>query len=54
MIQITSEELYKTAFFYAVGIISTFPYYEEIHSEEIADHLIQRAFDLLEGKNVQS
>lgn len=47
-----NEDVYKTAFYYAVGIISTFPYYEDIHPEEISDSFVQRALDLLEERNV--
>jgi hypothetical protein len=42
-----NEELYKRAFYYAVGIISSFPYYEELHPEEIAENIIQRVIDLV-------
>lgn len=47
MTQITNEELYGTAFYYAVGIISGFPYYEDIEPEEIAEDILQRAEDIL-------
>lgn len=47
MTQITNEELYSTAFYYAVGIISGFPYYEDIEAEEIAEDILQRAEDIL-------
>jgi hypothetical protein len=53
LIQITSEDLYKTAFYYAVGIISSFPYYEEMHPEEITDQIIQRAVDIIGERDVQ-
>lgn len=52
MTQITNEKLYVTAFYYAVGIISTFPYYEELHPEEIAENILQRAEDILLGNEV--
>lgn len=47
MTQITNEELYTTAFYYAVGIISGFPYYEDIHPDELVDDILQRAKDIL-------
>lgn len=47
MTQITNEELYGTAFYYAVGIISGFPYYEDMHPEELANNILQRAKDIL-------
>jgi hypothetical protein len=45
--QITNEEIYSAAFWYAVGIISGFDYYSEIHVEEIANDIIQRATDII-------
>lgn len=47
MTQITNEELYSTAFYYAVGIISGFPYYEDMNPEELANDILQRAKDIL-------
>lgn len=43
-----SEQLYSTALHYAVGIISTFPYYEEMHPEEILENILERAKDILQ------
>ena len=43
-------DLYKCAFYYAVGILSAMPYYEKMHPEEIVDNILQRAIDLLTTK----
>jgi hypothetical protein len=45
--QITNEEVYSAAFWYAVGIISGFDYYTSIPVEEIANDIIQRATDVI-------
>jgi hypothetical protein len=45
--QITNEELYETAFYYAVGVISGMPYYEDIPEEELVYGILQRAEDII-------
>lgn len=47
MTQITNEELYSTAFYYVVGIISGMEYYEDIPEEELIFGFLQRAEDIL-------
>lgn len=47
MTAITNEELFSAAFYYAVGIISGFPYYEDQHPEDIIDNILQRAEDII-------
>jgi hypothetical protein len=47
LIQITNEDLYSAAFYYAVGIISGMPYYENMHPEEIANNILLRAEDVI-------
>ena len=47
MTAITNEDLYSAAFYYAVGIISGFDYYSEMHPEEIASNILQRAEDII-------
>lgn len=47
MTQITNEDLFSSAFYYAVGIISGFPYYEEMNPEDIVDDILQRAKDII-------
>ena len=47
MTQITNEELYEIGFYYAVGIISGFPYYEDIPEEELVQNILQRAEDII-------
>lgn len=44
---ITNEELFSSAFYYAVGIISGFPYYEDMHPEDIVNDILQRAEDVI-------
>jgi len=44
---ITNEELYETAFYYVVGVISGMPYYEDIPEEEIVYGFLQRAEDII-------
>jgi len=45
--QITNEELYSTAFYYVVGIISGMEYYEDIPEEELIFGFLQSAEDIL-------
>jgi hypothetical protein len=45
--QITNEDVYAAAFWYAVGIISGFDYYSSIPPDEIANDIIQRATDVI-------
>lgn len=52
MTQITNEQMYANAFYYAVGIISTFPYYEEISPEEIAEQILQSVLDIMGDSDV--
>ena len=47
MTQITNEELYSTAFYYVVGIISGMEYYEDIPEEELILGFLQSAEDIL-------
>jgi hypothetical protein len=47
MTQITNEHLYSTAFYYAVGIISGFPYYEDMDVSDIISDILQRAKDII-------
>lgn len=47
MTQITNEELYTTAFYYVVGVLSTTPYYENIDPNQIAVDMLKRAGDVL-------
>jgi hypothetical protein len=44
---ITNEELYETAFYYVVGVISGMPYYEDIPEVEIVYGFLQRAEDII-------
>lgn len=43
----SEESLYKAAFYYAVGIISTFEWYEDIPPEEISSNILTRAAEIL-------
>ena len=53
MTQITNEELYETAFYYLVGVISGMEYYEDIPEEELVYGFLQRAEDIiLERKRI--
>ena len=47
MTAITSEDLYSAAFYYAVGIISSFDYYSDLPPDEIARNILQRAQDII-------
>lgn len=47
MTQITNEELYSTAFYYVVGVLSGMEYYEDIPEEELIFGFLQRAEDIL-------
>jgi hypothetical protein len=51
MTQITNEQLYSTAFYYAVGIISGFPYYEDMDVSDIISDILQRAKDIIIQEN---
>jgi hypothetical protein len=51
--QITNEELYETAFYYVVGVISGMEYYEDIPEVELVYGFLQRAEDIiLERKRI--
>lgn len=53
MTQITNEELYETAFYYVVGVISGMEYYEDIPEVELVYGFLQRAEDIiLERKRI--
>lgn len=53
MTQITNEELYETAFYYVVGVISGMEYYEDIPEAELVYGFLQRAEDIiLERKRI--
>lgn len=53
MTQITNEELYTTAFYYVVGVLSTMPYYEDINPDQLVIDILKRAGDILiEQKNL--
>lgn len=47
MTQITNEELYSTAFYYVVGVLSSMEYYEDIPEEELVYGFLQRAEDII-------
>lgn len=47
MTQITNEELFQMAFYYAVGIISGMEYYEDIPETDLVDDILQRAEDII-------
>lgn len=43
----SEQDLYEIAFYYAIGILSTFEWYEDIHPEEIANDILMRASDII-------
>lgn len=47
MTQITNEELFQMAFYYAVGILSGMEYYEDIPETDLVDDILQRAEDII-------
>jgi hypothetical protein len=43
--------LYRTAFYYSAGLISTFEWYEDIDPIDLCESLLQRSKDIILEKN---